>query len=441
MTEAAYPMDEAAERMVLGAMMLDETTIPDVLGAVDAEDFARERHGRLYSLLQQRWEAKSPCDVVALCGYLLDRDDKGDQLGGVGYVSGLPDQCATSEGVMWFAGRVRDLSRRRGLMMLMQRSVRSLRDPDAPVEETYSQILTEMAGLMTAKANVGFTSLGQVVLDAWPAWVQAAEDGDTGAGLGTGLRELDEIINLQAGDLVVLAGRPGMGKSALAACVANHCAEAGIGVGSLNLEMDNASCAARFLALRGGPAASRITQGDMDAAAWQRLTDVAEAAYHLPVYMADTARMSIEGVTSWARKLCQQRDVGLVVVDYLQLLAHTNQHANREQEVAAMSRGLKLLARELDLPVVALAQLNRGCEARQNKRPRLADLRESGAVEQDADKVLFVYRDEYYNPDNAQARGVAEIIVSKNRGGPTGTATVAWDGPATRFFNLVRQGW
>ena len=429
--------------LLLGALLLNPEqlwTITEILGP---EAFYREAHGKLYHLMCEMVEKGQPCETLAVVDRILSSGEP-DAYGGATYVSSLPEQVPSTENTEYYAQIVREKAVRRRLLQASQKI------SDAAVQEADLEEVLDLAERSVFEVSQGqgkqdWFALSQVIDVEFKRIQELAERRSSVTGITTGFADLDRILaGFQSSDLVILAARPAMGKTALALNFIRHAAGAGVGVGMFSLEMPRGQIVTRMLCAEAKVESGKVRSGYLSRQDdWPRLTDAAELLYQKPIFVDDTPGLTVTQVRSKARRLkAEQPALGLLVVDYLQLMQGSGgPRESREQAISSISRGLKGLAKELDLPVIALSQLNRGVEARNDKRPMLSDLRESGAIEQDADVIMFIYRDEYYNKDS-QDVGVAEVIIAKHRNGPTGTVKLSFHGPFLRFDNYdhVHEG-
>ena len=436
-----YPHSIEAERAVLGSLLLDSEQIASVAEFIKPEDFYKEAHQKIYTWLLEQSRKGEKADAIGLTAYVVSTSD-GDAMGGPAYVSSLPDYVATTENVDYHAKIVRERSIRRRLLQVAQQIAENSYEGSVDISDLVDQAEKEVMEVSQAQGDQRWSQLSEVLDVEIKNIEKRSENRGEVTGIPTGLTQLDAMLaGLQKTDLLVLAARPGMGKTALALNIAQHAAvHHGAGVGIFSLEMSRGQLATRLLVSEARVRSDDVRRGFLsDDTDWPKLEEASETLYRAPLWIDDSPGLSITQVRAKARRLKREHpEVVLMVVDYLQLMRGTKSGESREQEISGISRGLKALAKELDVAVLALSQLNRGVESRVDKRPMPSDLRESGAIEQDADIIMFIYRDEQYNPDTAD-KGVAEIIVAKQRNGETGTARVSWQGQYTRFENLARR--
>ncbi|RME22809.1 MAG: replicative DNA helicase [Deltaproteobacteria bacterium] len=447
--ESGRPLPQSleAERVVLGGLMLDGSQVLSVSEILDVDDFFSDKHRALFRLLQEMAERDEPTEVVAVVERIVAAD-RAEEMGGLAYVSTLPDHVPSVESVEYYARIVRQRAVSRRLIT----AAREIADRALAGQDELAELLdfaeSTVFQVTQQKESRDWHALSEVVdqefvrIEDLARQFEEAEDGARGvSGVSTGFVDLDrKLAGLHPTDMVVLAARPAMGKTALALNIARNVAMQGRGVGVFSLEMSKGQLATRLLTSTARVDANKVRTGDLSRDEdWPRLQAAAEELYHLPLHIDDTPGLTITQIRSKCRRLKSQvPELGLIVVDYIGLM-QGDPRVSRQEQVSASSRGLKAIAKELDVCVLALSQLNRGVESRPNKRPVMSDLRESGAIEQDADVIMFIYRDEYYNPETTTEPGVAEVIVAKQRNGATGTVKLAFQGQFTLFGNLAHD--
>lgn len=426
------PHDIDAEQAVLGAMLLSPSAIEAVSDVVTAVDFYRPGHGVLFTCLIQAWVAEQPTDPVAMVGTLTATGDLG-RVGGVGYLHDLIASVPTAANAAWYAKTVVDHARRRRLAEAAVRIHSFASDATMPVDTAVDRAQAELHTATATRYTGQPAPIGDV-LDA--ALELALDDSGTHRGVSTGLGILDDAIGgMKPGQLIVVGGRPGSGKSVLA-CDMARAAALWHRVPTLlfSLEMSRAEVGARILAAVCEINLRHILHGSLRGDQKQKLRSMTETLRSSPLVVDDTAQLDLAAIRATARRTTQRRGLGLVIVDYLQLIAPMTRRDSRVQEVAEMSTGLKSLARELALPVVAAAQLNRASEARSDRRPQLSDLRESGQIEADADVVILLHRPDQ-NDRNSRRAGLVDLILAKNRHGPVDVVTAVAQLEFARFVD------
>lgn len=422
---------------MLGGILLDNEAIHRVIELLEPADFYREAHRKIYQAIIELYRQNEPADLVTATNTLKSKGVL-EEVGGAVYLSSLVDRVPSAANIASYAKIIREKSVVRrlieGATEITERGYRDDGDVDEFVDEA-EKIIFEVARRRIKK---GFTPVKEIVKDSFKAIEQLYERKELITGVPTGYKEFDRLTcGLQRSDLVVIAGRPSMGKTAFALNIVEHAAiEAKVVSAIFSLEMSQEQLVRRMLCSRAEVDAGKLRGGFLGEADWPRLTRAAGLISEAPIFIDDSPAINVLELRAKARRLQKEYNLGLVVVDYLQLMRGVGRFDNREREISEISRSLKALAKELDVPIMALSQLNRGVETRQDKRPQLADLRESGAIEQDADVIAFIYRDEMYNPDS-EDRGKAEVIVGKQRNGPTGKVTLAFRSSLTRFDDLA----
>ncbi|TNE86768.1 MAG: replicative DNA helicase [Deltaproteobacteria bacterium] len=438
MSQRPYPSSEESERALLGGLILDPSRIDEAAHRVKPEDFFREDHGRLFQLLLDLRAQQQAIDLVSISEW-VQRDDKAGAYGGVAYVVSLTREVPATANLAHYAGVVREKAVLRRLIERTEHFAERAYAQPASVSTLISEAARDIQELAADGDQKGWSAISSIIDDEIVAIEERGQKDSDVAGIPTGFLDLDaKLAGLHPTDLIVLAARPAMGKTALALNLAQNAAlRGGVGVGIFSLEMGRGQLVSRMLCTLGEVDASRVRKGRLDPDDWDRMNAASDELRKLHVYIDDTGNLSIGELRARALSLAAKApNLGLIVIDYLQLMKGDPRITSREQQISSISRGLKALAKDLNVPVIALSQLNRGVESRQNKRPLVSDLRESGAIEQDADLILFIYRDEYYNEDSPEP-GVAEVIIAKHRAGPTGTVKLAFQGQFTRFDNLA----
>ena len=442
MQEGAGQMPQSleSERALLGGLMLDSEQVLTIAENLTAEDFFRESHQHLFSVIVKMAEEGEPVETVAVCEKVV-AGGTADRAGGLAYVQRLADDVPSTQNLDYYAEIVRQRSVQRRLILSVSEIADQARGGDRSLTELLDFAESSVFAVTQESAGADWEQLSKVVDRAFMDIQARAEQGSDVTGVPTGFVDLDrKLAGLHASDLVILAARPSMGKTALALNIATNAAMSGAGVGIFSLEMSRAQLATRMLCAQARVDAQKVRTGFLSREHdWPRLTDAAEVLYSLPLYIDDSPALNITQVRSKARRLKSLNpELKVIMLDYIGLLVGDNR-VSRERQVAEASQGLKALAKELEVCVVALSQLNRGVEARDNKRPRLSDLRESGSIEQDADVIMFIYRDDYYNKENSPEPGVAELLIEKQRNGATGRVKLAFQGIYTRFENLAQD--
>jgi replicative DNA helicase len=437
------PHSVEAEQSVLGGLLLDNAAWDKIADLVGESDFYRADHRLIYRHISKLIEASRPADVITVAESLESTKDL-DSAGGIAYLGALSQNTPSSANIRRYAEIVRE----RAIMRKLAETATDIADSAYnPMGREAPQLLDEAESKIFAISEEGARGR-QGFMEMQPLLTQAVERIDLlynrenpsdVTGVPTGFTDLDRMTSgLQPGDLVIIAGRPSMGKTSLALNIAEHVSlDAGLPVGVFSMEMSASQLVMRMLGSVGRLDQHKLRTGRLADEDWRRLTDAVGKLNDAPMHIDETAALNALELRARARRLHRQYGkLGLIVVDYLQLMSATSQGENRATEISEISRSLKALAKELSVPVVALSQLNRSLEQRPNKRPVMSDLRESGAIEQDADLIFFIYRDEVYNPDSPD-RGRAEVIIGKQRNGPIGTVMLTFQGEYTRFASFA----
>ncbi len=440
------PHSIEAEQSLLGGLMLDNAAWDRIADQVNETDFYRDDHRRIFRHIARLIEAGRPADIVTVFES-LEKSSESEQAGGMAYLGEIANSTPSAANIKRYAEIVRERAILRKLVTVGDEIAASALNP---LGREAKQLLDEAekkvfeikdAGSRTTEGFIPIQPLLGKVVDR----IQELYDRDNPSditGIPTGFTDLDhKTSGLQPGDMVIVAGRPSMGKTAFALNMAEHVAlVAGLPVAIFSMEMPGTQLAMRFLSSVGKLDAHRVRTGKLNDDEWQRMTYALGKLHEAPIHIDETPALNATELRARARRLYRQcGKLGLIVVDYLQLMSSVGQGENRATEISEISRSIKALAKELHVPVVALSQLSRNVEGRPNKRPVMSDLRESGAIEQDADVILFIYRDEVYNPDSPD-KGSAEIIIGKQRNGPIGTVKLTFLGEHTRFENFATPG-
>lgn len=436
------PHNLEAEASVLGAVLLDSEVLDRLEGSLSAAAFYKEGHRKIWEAMEVLRRAGQPVDLITLSEELRTRGEL-DLAGGLSYLVGLSEN-STAAYADYYARIVSEKHTLRRLIDATGEAMKMAYDEAGSLEEIVDSATRRVMEVALQGTNDEFQDMKQLVHDTFEYIQMVSENQGVALGIRSGFRELDGLVGgLTAGSLNIIAARPSMGKTAFALTIAQNVAlREGTAVAIFSLEMPAVQLVTRMMCSEARIDMNRLRQGQLNDRDFARLVDVAGKLSESPILIDDTSDLTLMDLRSRARRLMTRQKLGLIVIDYLQLMsgpsASRNGGENRQQEIAAISRGLKGLARELSLPVVALSQLSRAVEARPNKRPMLSDLRESGSIEQDADLVMFIYRDEYYNPHSEKA-GVAEIIIGKQRNGPIGTAELQFHAAHVRFNDLAKD--
>ena len=436
-TGGSSPHNMEAERRVLGAFLKDPSLVSTHGEELDESDFHHEPHRHLLSAMKTVTEDGQVIDVVTV-GEQLAKDRMLDAIGGPPFLGKLLEDTATTIGVEHHLKIVREKSLLRRMIAATTEVASKGYSPDVDILQYLDDAEKSIFGVLTGQKKREVRSIGEVLDETMELLQKQLAEGGQMAGIPTGFDSLDRLLNgLQKTDLMILAARPGMGKTSLALSIANNVAlQAGKYVALFSLEMGAEQLVMRLLSSEAHVNLKELRGGRPSTDDFRKLVEAADRMSTAGIWIDDTPSISLAQVRARCRRLSLEGCLDVVIIDYLQLMSARSSTISREQQISEISRGLKGLAKELKVPVMALSQLNRSLEQRQDKRPMLSDLRESGAIEQDADIIMFVYRDEYYHPES-EDRGVTEIIVGKQRNGPTGTARVAFIDKYAKFGNLT----
>jgi replicative DNA helicase len=427
------PHNIEAEQSVIGGILLDNEVLPGVLEILRGNEFYRAAHRTIFAAVIDLFERNEPCDLVTIAD-LLKSQKRLDEAGGASYLASLVDRVPSAANASQYAKIVKEKSMARSLISRATEIVATSFDSSLRVDELLDKAEQAIFQVSEDRINPSFFPIKEVVKQSVKTLEKLFERRDMVTGVPTGFTDLDRLTcGLQPSDLVIIAGRPSMGKTAFALNIARNAAvEAEIPVGIFSLEMSKDQLGMRMLCSEARVSSHRMRSGFLSERDWPRLTRAAGTISDAPIFVDDTPAISALELRAKARRLKRDQNLGLVIVDYLQLMRGSHRSERREQEISEISGSLKALAKELDLPVVALSQLNRRVEERHDKRPQLADLRESGAIEQDADVIAFIYRDEVYNEQTPDPNA-ADIIIGKQRNGPIGTIKLTFLKEYTRF--------
>ena len=438
--EKLPPQNVEAEEAVLGALLIDADAIIRVSTIVKPEDFYREKSGWIYAAALALHDRHEPIDFVTICDE-LERKGRLDPVGGPAYLTGLINAVPTSVHAEHYAAIVQRAAIRRRLIEAAGQIAALAYKEEDDLDEVVDRAEQAVFSVSSARLSRSVVPLRSAVSDYYDRVEYLNQHRGQMIGLPTGFARIDAILGgLQRSDMIVLAARPSMGKTSLALTIAHTAARRfGQRVLVFSLEMSSEQVVERLMSAGAGIDSQHLRRGEIADDEWGRFVATTGSLSELAVYIDDTPGISILEMRTKARRLHAEVGLDLIVVDYLQLMRADGRHENRQQEVSAISRGIKALARELNIPILAVSQLSRGVEARADRRPILSDLRESGSIEQDADVVLFIYRDELYN-ENTERRGIADVIIAKHRHGPTGSVSLLFCKSTASFVDAeLRQ--
>lgn len=433
------PHSIEAEQAVIGSMIMDEEAVETALELLLPEDFYGKQYGTLFQAMKELNTENKPVDLVTLQDKLRE-ENVPEELAGMDFIKEMLNSVPTSANIKYYAGIVKEKSLMRRLIRTTEEITAQCYQGAETVDVLMDMTEKKIFHLMQSRGGAEFTPIRKIVIDALERIEAASKQNGSITGVSTGFIDLDyQTSGMQPSDLILIAARPSMGKTAFALNIAQHMAfRAQMTTAIFSLEMSKEQLVNRFFALESRVDAQVLRNGRLEDSDWEKLIEGAEIIGNSNLIIDDTPSISITELRSKCRKYKMEMNLGVIIIDYLQLMSGSGgRSSSRQQEVSDISRSLKALARELNVPVIALSQLSRAVEQRDDKRPMLSDLRESGAIEQDADVVMFIYRDDYYNHDT-EKKDIAEIIIGKQRNGPIGTVELAWLPRYTRFANLER---
>ncbi|MDX2499387.1 MAG: replicative DNA helicase [Deltaproteobacteria bacterium] len=433
------PQNVEAEESIISAILIDNNTLLDVIEILAPQDFYRTAHQKIFAAIVDLFDKTEPIDLVTLANRLKEKGQL-EEIGSASYLARLVDTAPLAVNAQHYAKIVHDKASLRRLIEKSNAIVKRCYEERGNTDDVIDFAEAAIFEITENKSQQAFYPISKIILGNIETLEENQGNRSLVTGVPTGYSHLDNLTSgLQNSDLIILAARPSMGKTALALNIARNAAvEANIPVAIFSLEMSKEQLSLRMLCSEARIDSSRLRSGFFSMEDWHRLTDAAGVLSESPIYIDDSASLTGMDIRAKARRLKMDKNIGLIIIDYLQLMQGRAGAERRDLEISEISRGMKALAKELNLPVLALSQLNRMLEQRTDKRPRLSDLRESGALEQDADVVAFIYRDEVYNKEEDNpSRGVAEILLSKQRNGPTGDVYLSFLNTFTRFENLA----
>lgn len=432
------PQSLEAEQSVIGSMIMDRDAIDAVKDTIVDEDFYHPDLKIIFKAIVELFNGNKPVDLVTLQSKLQDENVL-DQLGGIDYLSKLAMAVPTSAHAKHYALIVKEKSTLRKVIRASQEIVADAYDGTQDVDTVLNGAEEKIFNIVQKRDSGEFSSSAELINPMLNKLELLTKNQGKVTGIATGFMDLDyRTAGMQPSDLVLVAARPSMGKTAFAVNIVQHAAVRERKVCAMfSLEMSKEQLLNRMVCSEAMVDAQKVRTGDLEDEDWEKISMGAVILADAPIYVDDTPGITISDMRAKCRKLKMDKGLDLIMIDYLQLMSGNGKTQSREQEISEISRGLKALAREMSAPVIALSQLSRACESRADHRPMLSDLRESGAIEQDADIVMFLYRDEYYNPDT-ELKNQAELIIAKQRNGPTGTINLIWIGQYTKFKNMAQ---
>lgn len=433
------PFSAEAERAVISSMIRDKDAITSASEILVAEDFYQRQYGTLFEVMVELHNDGKPVDLVTLQDKLREKEVP-PELSSIEFMRELLSAVPNSANIKSHANIVKDKSMLRRLIKVTEGITNACYLGNEPVEDIMAETEKQVFHLLQNRSGGDYVSIKDVVIQAVESIEQASKTAGRVTGISSGFYDLDyKTAGFHPSQLILVAARPAMGKTAFVLNIAEHVAvKEKIPTAIFSLEMSKEELCKRILSMNGKIDAQAMRTGELQDDDWGKIVESAKNVGESRLILDDTPGINISELRSKCRKYKLEHNIGLIIIDYLQLMSGSKNQESRQQEISEISRSLKSLARELEVPVIALSQLSRAVEQRPDKRPMLSDLRESGAIEQDADVVMFIYRDDYYNKDSEEA-GISEIIIGKQRSGPTGTVKLAWLGQYTKFANLERS--
>ncbi len=436
---AIQPHSEEAELAVLGSILSSKDAVSKSMGILKPEHFYKDIHQKIFSAMQTLFDNSDPIDTLSVSN-LLKKNKTLENIGGVYYLTGLVDSVPTAAHIDKYAKIVLEKATLRNLISLSHDIAKKSYDDNQEIGDLLDNVEQSIFKLTQNNLRGGFKQINPIMIDALDDLEEKRKKGSAVTGVPSGLMDLDDKTSgFQKGDLIIVAGRPSMGKTALAlSMIRNAALDSGAGIGMFSLEMGSEQLAMRLLCAEARVNMHYVRTGKLPQKLWKNLSFATGDLQSAPIYIDDTPAITVRELRGKARRLKSEKNIDMIVVDYLQLMQGPRRTENRQQEISEISRTLKALAKELEVPVIALSQLSRAVEQRHDKRPQLSDLRESGAIEQDADIVIFLYRPWVYSKDD-EDEGKAEIIIAKQRNGPTADLKATFISQYARFENISKE--
>lgn len=434
------PHDLEAEQAIIGSMLTDKDAVISAIEVLKEEDFYREDNKAIYSAILNLYNRAEPIDIITVKAE-LESMGKFEQVGGLEYLAELPEKVPTTANAMKYIKIVEEKSTLRRLIKTANEIIELGYNPTEDVEDIMEGAEKKIFNIMQDKSQKSYAPIKDVLVESFTQLEELYNRKQHITGVPSGFTELDyRTAGFHGSELILIAARPAMGKTAFALNIATNAAVKGnVPVAVFSLEMSKEQLVNRILCSESMVDSNKVRTGKLEEDDWTKLAGTIGPLSEAEIYIDDTPGINIMEIRAKCRKLKLEKNIGMVVIDYLQLIQGSGKRGgSREQEISEISRSLKILAKELNVPVIALSQLSRAAEQRPDHRPMLSDLRESGAIEQDADIVMFLYRDDYYNQDS-EKKDIAEVIIAKHRGGSTGTVELLWLGSYTKFVNLERR--
>ena len=433
------PHDIEAEQAVIGSMLTDSDAVVEAIEVLKPDSFYRQDNKTIYEAIFNLYNRAEPVDIITVKSELTSLG-KLEAVGGLEYIALLPDKVPTTANVDKYIKIVEEKSILRNLIKAANELIDLGYAENEEIDNIMNHAEKRIFEISQGKNQKGYTAIKDILVESFAEIEKLYNQKQPITGIPTGFADLDyKTAGLHNSDLVLVAARPAMGKSAFALNIATNAAiQAKVPVVIFNLEMSKSQLVSRILCSEAMVDSNKVRTGKIEEDDWVKLATALGPLSEAPIYIDDTPGITVTEIRAKCRKLKLEKNIGLIVIDYLQLIqGSSKKNSSREQEISEISRSLKILAKELDVPVIALSQLSRAAEQRADHRPMLSDLRESGAIEQDADIVMFLYRDDYYNPDS-EKKNIAEVIMAKHRAGSTGTVELLWLGNYTKFVNIEK---
>ena len=434
------PNNKEMEQAVIGSMLMDRDAVADVADILTKDDFYYGEYGMLFSAIVSLYNEGKPIDLSIVSNKLKEMNAP-ESVSGLGYINEILESVQFTSHAAEYARIVQDKAVLRKMIKYSEKTMAQCYESDNPVNDILEESEKELFDI-TQKRSTGmqFAEMKDIALNVLDNIEASAKKGSEITGVPTGFSDLDrKLSGLHGSELILIAARPAMGKTAFALNIAQHAAMvADVPVAVFSLEMSKEQLATRLIAMDSMVDSQSIRTGQLLDSDWEKIMESTYRVGEMPMYIDDTPGITVAELRSKCRKLKQTKDIGLIVIDYLQLMNGSGRSESRQQEISTISRSLKNLAKELDVPVIALSQLNRAVDSREDHKPVMSDLRESGAIEQDADVIMFIYRDDYYHKEDSPKPGIADIIVAKQRSGSTGTVELTWLGKYTKFSGKPR---
>ena len=438
--EKIPPQNLDAEQSVLGAMLIDKEAVVKAIQILNSEDFYRDANGHIFEAVSNLFNRNEAVDLITLSEEMR-QSGLLDQVGGVSYVAGLANSVPTAANVEYYARIVVEKSLLRKLISVSTRIAQMGYEGEEDTEALLDKAEQMIFELAQRKTRSGFAQLKNVLMETFERIEFLHQNKGGITGIPSGFTDMDKLTSgFQPSDLIIVAARPSMGKTALCLNIAQYAAvRKNQPVAVFSLEMSKEQLVTRMLCADAMVDQQKVRTGQLSDDDWQRLTRASNPLSLAPLFIDDTPGITVTEMRAKCRRLKAEHGLSMIVIDYLQLMQGRKKNENRQQEISEISRSLKLLAREVQAPVIALSQLSRAVEQRQDKKPMMSDLRESGSLEQDADLIMFIYRDEYYHPEESEKKSQAEIIIAKQRNGPVGSVDLGFLKEFTKFVNLDKR--